>query len=101
MTWQDVAAQRKASILDAIPAEWRLKTAHTGDSAMSAFKDSGILTAEELAITETSAADLVHSLATGKLTAVAVTTAFLKRAALAHQLVSTPFPASVQAFALT
>jgi len=55
-------------------------------------KKSGILSAEELTITESSATDLVAQLASGKLTSVAVTTAFYKRAALAHQLVSLQYP---------
>lgn len=50
-------------------------------------KKSGIMTADELAITESSATDLVARMAAGKLTSVTVTTAFCKRAALAHQLV--------------
>lgn len=87
MSWQDVAATRKAQVLDAIPQEWRLKETPTGDSFMSVPTDSGILSADELAITESSAADLVRDLAAGKLTSVAVATAFCKRAALAHQTV--------------
>jgi amidase len=43
-----------------------------------------------LAITESTAVDLVSEMAAGKLTSVAVTTAFCKRAALAHQLVCFP-----------
>ena len=44
------------------------------------------MSSKELAIIESSAVDLVAQLATGKLTSVAVTTAFRKRAAMAHQL---------------
>lgn len=88
MTWQDLAANKKAHVSDAIPPEWRLKTTPSTDSVMSVPKESGILTDQELAITESSAADLVKDLASGKLSSVAVTTAFCKRAALAHQLVS-------------
>lgn len=55
---------------------------------MSFPKESGIMSEEELKITESSATDLVHQMASGKLTSVAVTTAFCKRAALAHQLVN-------------
>lgn len=54
---------------------------------MSFPRQSGILTEEELSITESSATQLVRDIAAGKLTSVAVTTAFCKRAALAHQLV--------------
>lgn len=55
---------------------------------MGVPKSCGILTAGELAITESSAVDLVSQLAAGKLTSVAVTTAFCKRAAIAHQLLN-------------
>lgn len=85
MGWEEKAAKRKAEVNDAIPQEWRLKELPSTDSVMSVPKDSGILSADELAITESSATELVRDLASGKLTAVAVTTAFLKRAALAHQ----------------
>ncbi|KJK93078.1 Acetamidase [Metarhizium anisopliae BRIP 53284] len=88
MTWQDLAANKKAHVSDAIPPEWRLKTTPSTDSVMSVPKESGILTDQELAITESSAADLVKDLASGKLSSVAVTTAFCKRAALAQQLVN-------------
>ena len=87
MAWQDLATKQKALVLDAIPSEWRLKEMPSGDSVMSIPKESGILTPEELAITESYAVDLVKDLASGKLTSVAVTTAFCKRAALAHQTV--------------
>jgi amidase len=57
---------------------------------MGGPQSSGIMTAEELAITESSAVDLVSEMADGKLTSVSVSTAFYKRAALAHQLASLP-----------
>lgn len=46
------------------------------------------LSSEELAITESSAKDLVSALSTGNLTATATVKAFLRRAALAQKLVS-------------
>lgn len=45
------------------------------------------LSQTEIAITESSAETLVTSLASGKLTATAVTNAFLRRAAIAQKLV--------------
>ncbi|KAH9219512.1 amidase signature domain-containing protein [Leptodontidium sp. 2 PMI_412] len=86
MTWEQVVEDKRARIAASIPAEWRIKSKPTEDSVMDYPKQSGIMTAEELAITESSATDLVAQLAAGKLTSVAVTTAFCKRAALAHQL---------------
>lgn len=88
MAWKDLAAEKKRRIDASIPPEWRLKTQTTGAvSVMDYPKESGIVSADELAITESSAASLVKKMALGELTSVAVTTAFCKRAALAHQLV--------------
>lgn len=87
MSWEKTASDKKARIAASIPLEWRLKTEPTEDSVMDYPKKSGIMSAAELAITESSAVDLVAQMAAGKLTSVAVTTAFCKRAALAHQLV--------------
>lgn len=47
-----------------------------------------LLSRSEVSITETPAEDLVASLAAGKLTATAVTKAFLRRAGIAQKLVS-------------
>jgi amidase len=52
------------------------------------IRDSGILTAHELDITEGyTVSGLISALATGSLTAVEVTLAYCKRAAVAQQLV--------------
>jgi len=87
MAWEKISEDKKARIAASIPPEWRLKSAPTEDSVMGYPQKSGIMTTEELAITESSATDLVAKLAEGELTSVAVTTAFCKRAALATQLV--------------
>lgn len=87
MTWEEAAADKKSRIAESIPQEWRIKTLPTEDNVMDYAKKSGILTAEEISITESSATELVEKLAAGQLKSVAVTTAFCKRAALAHQLV--------------
>lgn len=89
MGWEEIAADKKKRIADSIPPEWRIKSEPTDVSVMAYPKESGLMSDEELAITESTAVDLVAQLTTGKLSSVAVTTAFLKRAALAHQLVST------------
>ena len=90
MTWEQVVEDKRARLEASIPSEWRVKSKPTEDSVMAYPKQSGIMTPEELSITESSAVDLVAQLASGKLTSVAVTTAFCKRAALAHQLVLIP-----------
>lgn len=88
MEWETRAAEKKTRIDASIPDEWRIETPQSGVSVMSCAKESGILSADELAITESSATDIVKGIAAGDLTSVAVTTAFCKRAALAHQLVN-------------
>lgn len=95
MAWEKTAADKKARIAAAIPQEWRIKSLPTEDSVMGFPRLSGILSQDEIAITESSATDLVAQMATGNLTSVAVTTAFCKRAALAHQLVSPTISRSV------
>lgn len=92
MTWEDVVADKRKRLEATIPQEWRLKTKPTEDSVMDYPKKSGIMTPEEIAITESSATDLVAKMAKSELTSVAVTTAFCKRAALAHQLVRYQIP---------
>ncbi|KAH6957760.1 amidase signature domain-containing protein [Ilyonectria sp. MPI-CAGE-AT-0026] len=88
MEWETRAADKKTRIDASIPAEWRIETPQSGVSVMPCAKEGGILSADELAITESSATDIVKRIAAGDLTSVAVTTAFCKRAALAHQLVN-------------
>jgi amidase len=88
MTWEEIAADKRARIAASIPPEWRITSLPSDLNVMSYPKTSGIMSALELSITESSATDLVAQLAAGELTSVAVTTAFLKRAALAHQLLN-------------
>ena len=89
MAWEKIAENKKARIAATIPEEWKIKSLPTEVSVLDYPKKSGIMSDEELALTESSAVHLVACMATGKLTSVAVTTAFCKRAALAHQLVRT------------
>lgn len=87
MDWKTRAEEKKQRLEASIPAEWRIDSLPSDVSAFSYPKKSQLLSAEELGITESSATDLVKRMASGELTSVAVTTAFCKRAALAHQLV--------------
>lgn len=50
-----------------------------------------ILSDEEIEITQTPVAELVETLASGKLSAVTATNAFLRRAAIAQQLAGSPY----------
>lgn len=90
-SWQKTASEKKARILESIPKEWRIEAAgpEGSDSVMGYEKSCGFMSADELAITESSAVELVKKMAACELTSVAVTTAFCKRAALAQQLVRT------------
>ena len=86
-SWEETARDKKNRIAGSIPEQWRIAAVAQDDNVMSYARTSGILSDEEVAITESSAVDLVAKMATGQLTSVAVTTAFCKRAALAQQLV--------------
>jgi amidase len=86
-TWTQLAADKKERLAKTIPEEWKIKTLPDGDSFLAYPQVSGLLTAQELDITDSSATDLVAKLAKGELKSVDVTLAFCKRAALAQQLV--------------
>lgn len=98
-TWEHLAAEKRGCIDKSIPSEWKISQPAQA-SVMDVPANSGILSAEELKITESTATELVNKLAKGKLRAVDVTLAFCKRAALAHQLVSFLRP-GVAGFVLT
>jgi amidase len=49
-------------------------------------KECGVLSAEELSIVQSDVGDLLASLATGEKSCLAVTTAYCKAAAVAHQV---------------
>lgn len=86
-----IACRKQAQRAAAIPPEWRLKILPPASqtNVLETPRTCGILTAEELAITENhDATDLVDLLASGKLSSESVTRAFCKRAAVAQQVVS-------------
>lgn len=88
LSWQEsarkVQAVRDRSIEHVDPAIAALPDTHTGRVIDFPRRH---LSQTEIAITESSAETLVTSLASGKLTATAVTNAFLRRAAIAQKLV--------------
>ena len=86
-TWEQRAADKRARLDKAIPAEWKIQSPPTQDSVFDYPEKSGILSPKEIEITNSSASDLVPKLAKGELKSVDVTLAFCKRAALAQQLV--------------
>ena len=102
-SWEQKAQFKQAEAAAKIPAEWRLsaeilkQVSTNDDSVLHIPRTCGLLTTEELAITENyDATALRDKLAGGELTSVQVTTAFSKRAAIAQQvtccLTETMFP---------
>ena len=85
--WASIAQAKQQRNLDSIPAEWRIKpvdSVHVMDIPAAC----GVLTPDELKITETTAQHLVAQMRKGGLRSYDVVLAFAKRAAIAHQLVS-------------
>lgn len=102
--WEAKAAAKRSSALACIPKEWRLcadalsrlqtpiENSPNNLFALDIIKASEILTPKELQITEKyTVLELLDALAKSTLSAVEVTTAFSKRAAIAQQLVCLPF----------
>lgn len=79
--------------MSSIPQEWRIPAdllpPVTQDDVTDWPDTSGWFTADELAITSLTATELVAKLASAEFKSEDVTKAFCKRAAAAHQLVST------------
>lgn len=88
-TWQELAEEKKRRQTASIPKEWLIT--QPADDVLDVTNvptSCGLLSARELEITEVSeVAILLDKLATREWSSVEVTTAFGKRAILAHQLV--------------
>jgi amidase len=99
-TWQELVAEKKTRQASQIPEGWRISpnllhnvSAESQDSVLDVPRRSGLLTTEELDITESyDAVHLVQKLAKKEFSAHAVTLAFCKRAAIAQQVVRTISP---------
>ncbi|KAF3390541.1 Acetamidase [Penicillium rolfsii] len=87
-SYQERAAEKRANQLALIPPEWRLSPVPSVESQPDALAYiRSILTPAELALTEeTDITVLLRKLASAELSALELTRAFAKRAALAHQL---------------
>lgn len=92
-SWRQAAAAKVQSRLASIPSEWHLPAStltnineQSGTDVRSIPASCGILSADELKITETPIAELLAKLQSRAWSSEAVTTAFCKRAAIAHQL---------------
>ncbi|KAI1484056.1 amidase [Daldinia eschscholtzii] len=90
--WEELAAKKRQELENSIPQEWRIPShllPPADQDDVTGFPEaSGWFTTDELAITNQTASELLPKLASGELKSEAVTRAFCKRAAAAHQLVN-------------
>jgi amidase len=85
--WEQLAADKRQRLTKTIPEQWRIEELPSDDSVIDYPRTEDIPSNHELEITELSATQLVSKLASSRLSAVEVTLAFCKRAAIAQQLV--------------
>lgn len=90
--WKIIAEKKREEREGKIPEEWRiapeLLPAEETKDVHGFPVDSGFFTKEELEITNSTASEVVDKIAKGEWTAVEVTKALCKRAAVAQQLVN-------------
>ncbi|KAK9449100.1 amidase signature domain-containing protein [Limtongia smithiae] len=88
--WEEIAAEKRKELAASISDKY--KVPETKLPAASVLDVSGVpamlLPKEVIDITEQTGTELVAAIAAGKYTSVEVTTAFIKRAVLAHQLLN-------------
>ncbi|KAL2841869.1 amidase signature domain-containing protein [Aspergillus pseudoustus] len=90
--WEQKARQKREDLASKIPSEWYLPPdlmdkAKSTDNILGLPRESGILSEDEIDITENyDVTALLERLTGGELSAAKVTTAFCKRAAIAQQL---------------
>lgn len=92
-TWQERAAAKRESIAASIPQEWRLDATVIQTSSqqrdISGVYIEGLLDEETVAITQLDSLDIVAAIQSRRYSALQVTTAFCRRAAVAQQIVCT------------
>jgi amidase len=87
--WTKLVAEKKQRQLESIPQEWLVSPPPDSTLDVTSFPETcNLLTTREIEITNSSVDVLLEKLACGEWTAVDVTTAFYKRAIVAHQLVN-------------
>lgn len=84
--WEAVSAGKRAARDALIPKAWLIKDVEERN-VQAVAESCGVLTPEELKITDTDATELVKKMVAKELTSEQVVTAFCKRAAVAQQLV--------------
>ena len=87
--WKQKAAAKRAEVYQQIPEQWRLsEPLPKPQNTYEYLNTSNLLTKDEIAITETTSARLLlNRIATKRLSAVSVISAFSHRAAIAQQLI--------------
>lgn len=91
-TWENIAASKRTRLRASIPPDWLIPAdllPKPEQNDVTGFpRDSGWFSPAELEITDSSAAEILQKTSSGVWSAEAVARAFCKRAAAAHQLVS-------------
>ncbi|KIJ21717.1 amidase [Paxillus involutus ATCC 200175] len=88
-SWSDLAADKKQRQQKAIPRDWLITPPPETPLDVTGIPEGcGLLTAQEIEITNADVDVLLRKLANAEWPAVAVTTAFYKRAIIAQQLVN-------------
>lgn len=88
-TWEEKSANERAALHASIPKAWLLQELPPASrlNVMNVPYESGILTTEELRLTEKDATELLGLLHNGMIKSYDLTLAFCKRAAIAQQVV--------------
>ncbi|KAK3725527.1 hypothetical protein LTR37_000497 [Vermiconidia calcicola] len=87
--WESIASRKQEERTSRIPKEWTLPSSidQNRHNVLGVPRESGILTEDELRLTENyDATALLSGLSTGLLKSIDVVTAFCKRAAIAQQV---------------
>jgi amidase len=91
LAWEHKASTKRASVLKAIPAEWRIPADELA-SVREIYNVADVareyLSEDELLLTETAPMDILAQIHAGTWSSEDVVRAFCHRAALAHQLVN-------------
>lgn len=90
--WETIAARKQEERAAKIPKEWRIDESLMPSGETAFVQDfprkSGMFSERELLITDATASEVVQRIASGEWTALEVTMAICKRAAVAQQLIN-------------
>jgi amidase len=92
MGWEELVEKKRKALASLIPEKWRIPIeklpASSQRSVISYGETSGLLSVEEMDITQLTIEELARKIASREYSAVQVCEAFCHRAAIAHQLVN-------------